>query len=144
MGSALLINEQDIIYIAEILKSDGNVTTAEYRKLLVAGKYCGTKSTIKQPSQDIEILRNEVAPLEAKKHENPTMNNQKTLVYLKQDADFLDLETLEHKVPSEFVPLIRAARGLPINISEFKMAVRKAIKVVMPAKLNGTNKTTET
>ena len=59
------------------------------------------------------------------------MHDRKTLVYLKQNADCFDLETLEHKVPSEFVPLIRAARGLPINMSEFKMAVRKAIKVVM-------------
>jgi hypothetical protein len=74
------LKEQDIIHIAELLKSDGNVTTAQDRKLLVAGlrgKYDGIKSTIRQPSQQVEVLRNEVAPLETQKQEGLTMHNQK-------------------------------------------------------------------
>jgi hypothetical protein len=89
------LKEQDIIYIAELLKSNGNVSAAEDRKLLVAGlrgKYGGIKSTIKQPSQQVEVLRNEVAPLETQKQEDLSMHNQKTLVYLKQDVGYFDLE----------------------------------------------------
>jgi archaellum component FlaC len=58
---------QDIIDISELLKTDGNITTVEERKSLGAnelGKYDGIKSTIKQLSQEVEKLRNEVASLE--------------------------------------------------------------------------------
>jgi hypothetical protein len=50
---------------------------------------------------------------------------------------------LEHKVPNEFVSLIRAATGLPISLPEFKLAVSKAIKEVMLLRQNRSDKVTE-
>jgi prefoldin subunit 5 len=160
VGSALLrliqsgVKEQDIIDIAELLKADGGgigtsfITTEKDRQLLVdeLHKYGGIKSTIKQLSQQVEELRNEVASLEAKKQDLNTQHNQKmssTSVYSKQSLDFFDLAALEHKVPSEYVPLIRAARHMPINISEFELAVRKVIKEVVLARQNTADKETE-
>jgi hypothetical protein len=50
---------------------------------------------------------------------------------------------LEHIVLGEFVLLIRAARGLPIGLREFKVAVRKVIKEVMLTRRNSADKATE-
>ena len=91
-------------------------------------------------------MRNEVASLETKKQDLNTQHNQKispALVYSKQSVDFFDLAALEHKVPSDLVPLIRAARHLPVSVSEFELAVRKAIKEVMLASQNSADKETE-
>jgi hypothetical protein len=143
VGSALLrliqsgVKEQDIIDIAELFKADGGIGTSfitaeKDRQLLIdeVRKYGSIKSTIKQLIQRVEKLRNEAASLETQK-QDPSSHNQKMFsrsVYSKQSVDFFDLAALEHIVSSEFVPLIRSARHLPISISEFEPAVRKLIK----------------
>jgi hypothetical protein len=54
-----------------------------------------------------------------------------TLVYSKQS---LDVVISEDTVPKEFVPLIRAARGFPIVLSEFKASVMEALKEIIVAR----------
>jgi hypothetical protein len=88
-------------------------------------------------------LRNDVPSLEAQKQDPNKQHDQKTSVYSKQDVDLSDLAALEHKVPSEYAPLIRAARHLPISFSEFEPAIRKVIKEIMLTRKNSADTETE-
>src|SRR5215207_9314103 len=131
------VKEKDIMNLTELLKTDSTITTAEERQLLIdeIRKYGGIKSTIKKLTQQVGELRDEVASLEAQK-QDPNTYNQKmcsTLVYSKQS---LDVVVSEGTVPKEFVPLIRAARGFPVGLPEFKASVMEALKEIIVARQN--------
>src|SRR5215211_4884746 len=170
------VKDQDIIDIAELLKSDGNIDTREERQLLIAelSKYGGIKSTIRRLNQDADKMKNEVSSLKITKQDLETQNQRMlyTLAYSKQIVDFFcgsadslmdkirdlisiyafiihmfnlefrDLKKSHEESGGEFVPLIRATKGEAVPIPKMKMAVIKAIELVM-AKLNTHDRLTE-
>lgn len=129
------VKEKDIIFVAELLRTDSIITTPDERQLLIneIRKYGGLKSIIKKLTQQVGELRDEIASLETEKQDPNICNHEmfSTFVYSKQS---LDVVISEDTIPREFVPLIRAARGYPIDLPEFKTSVMEALKEIAVAR----------
>jgi hypothetical protein len=182
------VSEQDIVDIAELLTNDVDITSSNNKgsigikeiRLLIAElrTYGSIKSSIRQLSQKVDKLRNQISSLRTEKQDLNAQNQTMffTLRNLKQLVDFfsgssvslsnqiislisimaytiyllkIEVERLQKSQddisnhPSspddELVSLTMAARGDDVELPKLKVAVIKAIKLMLE-KLKGKDK----
>jgi hypothetical protein len=92
-------------------------------------------NTAKKLTQQVEELRDEAASLETQK-QDPNTSNLETSSTSDHSKQNLDVVVSEDTIPKELEPLIRAAKGLPVNLPEFKASVMEAVKVIIVNRRN--------